>query len=124
MTGNILLTKKDEVPDKNQRKLWEFEPTAAANGRRYDPHSYLRQQRAERVLAGAPDLSRRGTGRDVRAFRRCLDLLCEDDAAEGMLHGVFDDLLPRVCAIIPRPTIVALYLTKASWVTASGGTSR
>ena len=24
-----------------------------------------------------------------------LNLLCEDDAAEGMLHGVFDDLLPR-----------------------------
>ena len=24
-----------------------------------------------------------------------LNLLCEDDAAEGMLHGVFDDMLPR-----------------------------
>ena len=36
-----------------------------------------------------------------------LHLLCEDDAAEGLLHDVFDDLLPRVCAVNPRPTIVA-----------------
>lgn len=36
-----------------------------------------------------------------------LNLLCEDAAAEGLLHGVFDDLLPRVCAVNPRPTIVA-----------------
>ena len=34
-------------------------------------------------------------------------LLREDDTAEGILPGVFDDLLPRVCAINPRPTIVA-----------------
>lgn len=36
-----------------------------------------------------------------------LNLLCEDDAAEDMLHGVFDDLLPRVCPINSRSTIVA-----------------
>lgn len=36
-----------------------------------------------------------------------LPLLCEDDAAEGMPYGVIDDLLPRVCAISRRPTIVA-----------------
>lgn len=41
------------------------------------------------------------------AFPDVVHLLCEDDAAEGMLHGVFDGLLPRVCAINPRPTIVA-----------------
>lgn len=43
-------------------------------------------------------------------YGRCddtLNLLCEDDAAGDMLHGVFDDLLPRVCPINPRPTIVA-----------------
>lgn len=36
-----------------------------------------------------------------------LHLLCEDDAVEGLLHGVFDDLLPCVCDVNPRPTIVA-----------------